>query len=415
MRRSLTLGMCLVFCCATSTVVAQSLIDDTFDTNVDDWPVGTKSTIIWDSLDANLNPESGSALATNISDSAGDGTGPEQCVDGVVAGGLYRASADILIPEGQSETGFANLLVRWYGDACLGTQTGPLASSNGVSTSETGIWYADVISGVAPPGTRSARFRLTILQWGDSGTLASHFDNVKFELVDRYLSFVPAAGLAPGDAGSFWVTDLEVNNPNGEATTYELWWLPRGEDNSEPMVSELFTLDAEESRRHRNVLGEVFGLDPGDTPFGALAIASDRAGALAMARVFNQPGSGGEGTYGQAIPGVPEKMMIRQAERLRILFMSEDDELRANVGCQNGTAANLRIMIELFDASGESYGLETLDLPPYSNNQINRIFRDWAPISGYVDVWSTTSRASFYCYGSVLDNLSSDPTTVLPQ
>jgi hypothetical protein len=43
------------------------------------------------------------------------------------------------------------------------------------------------------------------------------------------------------------------------------------------------------------------------------------------------------------------------------------------------------------------------------------IFRDWAPISGYVDVWSTTSRASFYCYGSVLDNLSSDPTTVLPQ
>jgi hypothetical protein len=57
----------------------------------------------------------------------------------------------------------------------------------------------------------------------------------------------------------------------------------------------------------------------------------------------------------------------------------------------------------------------TLDLPLYSNNQINRIFRDWVPISEYVDVWSTTSRASFYCYGSVLDNISSDPTTVLPQ
>jgi hypothetical protein len=215
MRRFLTFVMCLLFCCATSTVVAQSLIDDTFDTNVDDWPVGMKSTIIWDPLDANLNPDSGSALATNISDTAGDGTGPEQCVEGVVAGGLYRVSADILVPEGQSETGFANLLVRWYEDACLGTQTGPWASSNGVSTSETGVWYADGITGVAPPGTRSARIRLTILQWGDSGTLTSHFDNVKFELVDRHLSFVPAAGLAPGDAGSFWVTDLEVNNPNG--------------------------------------------------------------------------------------------------------------------------------------------------------------------------------------------------------
>jgi len=163
------------------------------------------------------------------------------------------------------------------------------------------------------------------------------------------------------------------------------------------------------------VLGEVFGLDPDDAPFGALAIASDREGALAMARVFNQPLGKVAGTFGQAIPGVQAKAMIRQDERLRILFMSEDDELRANIGCQNGTAANLRVMIELFDASGQSYGLETLDLPPYSNNQINRIFRDWAPISGYVDVWSTTSRASFYCYGSVLDNISSDPTTVLPQ
>jgi hypothetical protein len=32
-----------------------------------------------------------------------------------------------------------------------------------------------------------------------------------------------------------------------------------------------------------------------------------------------------------------------------------------------------------------------------------------------VDVWTNTERATIYCYGSVLDNLTSDPTTVLPQ
>jgi len=35
--------------------------------------------------------------------------------------------------------------------------------------------------------------------------------------------------------------------------------------------------------------------------------------------------------------------------------------------------------------------------------------------AGDVDVWTDTEGASIYCYGSVLDNLTSDPTTVLPQ
>ena len=39
-----------------------------------------------------------------------------------------------------------------------------------------------------------------------------------------------------------------------------------------------------------------------------------------------------------------------------------------------------------------------------------------APIeAGYVDVWTDTEGASIYCYGSVLDNLTSDPTTIPPQ
>jgi hypothetical protein len=57
-----------------------------------------------------------------------------------------------------------------------------------------------------------------------------------------------------------------------------------------------------------------------------------------------------------------------------------------------------------------------MDLRPLSNDQITRLFRDHAPISaGYVDVWTTTLGASIACYGSVLDNGTNDPTTVLPQ
>jgi len=402
-----------------SLAAAQNLVDNgDFDTDVGGWTqLSGGITLSWDGTsDYQGQPASGSAMILN-SASGQSNSGVTQCIEGIIGSESYELSAWLKAPTGQSADGNARVFMWWYtGPGCTGTQSlGPTTPFFNTSDD----WVLQEAAGVqAPLESQSATVYLNVAKTSEvPGEYMVSFDHVSLigKSLERVLSFIPAAGLAPGDAGSFWVTDLEVNNPNNETMTYELWWLPRGEDNSEPMRSELFTLNAEESRRHRNVLGEVFGLDPDDAPFGALAIASDREGTLAMARVFNQPLSDGVGTFGQAIPGVPAKSMIRQNERLRILFMSEDDELRANIGCQNGTAANLRVMIELFDASGQSYGLETLDLPPYSNNQINRIFRDWAPISGYVDVWSTTSRASFYCYGSVLDNISSDPTTVLPQ
>ena len=96
--------------------------------------------------------------------------------------------------------------------------------------------------------------------------------------------------------------------------------------------------------------------------------------------------------------------------------MNENAEARSNVGCQNGSQETVRVFLELFDSEGESLEVKTMDLAPWSNNQLTRLFRDRAPISaGYVDVWTNAPGASISCYGSVLDNFTSDPTTVLPQ
>jgi len=73
------------------------------------------------------------------------------------------------------------------------------------------------------------------------------------------------------------------------------------------------------------------------------------------------------------------------------------------------------VNIQMFGADGTALETRTMNLAPWSNNQINRIFRNYAPVNGYVDIWTTTPDATIYCYGSVLDNLTSDPTTVLPQ
>jgi len=58
---------------------AQLLSNTQFDTDVSGWTAGAKATVEWDPLDADASLTSGSALVTNISDTAGDSTGARQC------------------------------------------------------------------------------------------------------------------------------------------------------------------------------------------------------------------------------------------------------------------------------------------------------------------------------------------------
>jgi hypothetical protein len=228
------------------------------------------------------------------------------------------------------------------------------------------------------------------------------------------ITFIPAAALAAGLEGSFFQTDLDLNNAGSTDITYELLWLPRGADNSSPVRSDAFSLAPGAGVRYADVLGELFGLEPDQV--GALAIEASGADLLAMSRTYNLPSAKVAGTFGQELPGIPADRMVPSGVKRRIIFMNESADVRSNVGCQNGGDQPVTVSIQLFNAEGEALETKAMNLAPYSNNQITRVFRDHSPISaGYVDVWTTTPGASIYCYGSVLDNETSDPTTVLPQ
>ena len=227
------------------------------------------------------------------------------------------------------------------------------------------------------------------------------------------MTFIPAAALAAGLEGAFFETDVDLNNVGSTDLTYELLWLPRGSNNSDPVHSDTFSLAPNAGVRYANVLNEVFGLEPDQV--GALAVEASGIDLLAMSRTYNLPSAKVAGTFGQGLPGIPADRMIRTGVRKRIIFMNQNDDVRSNVGCQNGSWQAVRVFIELFNSEGESLEVKTMDLAPLSNNQINRVFWDYAPIAaGYVDVWTDTPGATIYCYGSVLDNVTSDPTTIPP-
>jgi hypothetical protein len=228
-------------------------------------------------------------------------------------------------------------------------------------------------------------------------------------------SVIPAAAVATGAEGAFFQTGVDVNNTSsGGEAFYQFWWLPRGQDNPSPRRSEVFSLEGGQSVRFENVLTEVFGLEP--NRLGAVMIASDSDDVIAMSRTYNVSQNGGTtATFGQALPAVPADELIPSGQTRRIIFFSENSGTRGNLGCVNGTGSEIDILIDLYDAGGTHLDATTLSLGAWGNDQINRIFRDHEPVNGYVDVLSNTPGASYYCYGSVLDNRTSDPTTILPQ
>jgi predicted GH43/DUF377 family glycosyl hydrolase len=235
--------------------------------------------------------------------------------------------------------------------------------------------------------------------------------------VDTSMLIIPAAALAAGAEGSFFQTDVDVNStapgPSMMPVSYRFLWLPRGQDNSDPIASDVFVLDPGESMRHENILASVFGLEP--NALGSLAIAADSEYLIAMSRTYNLPTAKAAGTFGQALPAVPFDDLITTGEIERITFMSENADVRANLGCVNGMDTPVTIDITEYDATGAVLETRTMNLAPWSNTQINRIFGNFSPVNGYIDVSTSTANSAFFCYGSVLDNLTSDPTSILPQ
>ena len=102
--------------------------------------------------------------------------------------------------------------------------------------------------------------------------------------------------------------------------------------------------------------------------------------------------------------------------RVRLFFLTENQDFRSNLGLLNGGKTELRVQWDFFDANGNFLTTGEALLPPWGNLQINRVLQDFAPIeAAYADVWTSTTGGAFACYASVLDEGTSDPMTVVPR
>jgi len=226
--------------------------------------------------------------------------------------------------------------------------------------------------------------------------------------------FVPGAIKGDGARGSSYLTDVDIHNAGQGTAFFRYLWLPRGVDNSDPAASDVFSVGPGEVLRHRDVLGAAFGVGmggkDGHEASGALALIADSEQLMVSARIFNQSGTG---SYGQALPGLAAGDLVPANVRKRILSFNEGPMFRSNIGILNGTGSPMTIRWQRYTPDGTMVDDGSAELPPWGNVQLNRVFRGERPVAGgYIDVWTETDGAAFTAYGSMLDNATSDPTTL---
>jgi PKD repeat protein len=250
---------------------------------------------------------------------------------------------------------------------------------------------------------------LTASNDGGEDTITASVTVIEDEPELTEMVLVPGVANATG-VGSFFVTTLDVLNGGTSTASFRLLWLPRDVDNSDPEESALFMLEPGEVRRFENVLEEAFAEEEA---VGAVVVVSDSEDLEVLGRTFNQTEIG---TFGQSSPGVAEEDLIPAGARALVMFMTENPDFRSNLGVASGVGIPITVMWELFDADGNSLGTGQEDLPAWGNIQLNRVFRPFRPVkAAYVHVWTDTTGGAFTCFGSVLDNDTSDPTTVMPR
>jgi hypothetical protein len=227
--------------------------------------------------------------------------------------------------------------------------------------------------------------------------------------------FVQMAARGEGFPGSFWKTDVDIQNAGGKTATFKYLWLPRDTDNANPPASSEFTLEPGKALRHADVLGAAFGVTDGTDAFGALALLSDSDDLLLYSRTYVHRANS-QASYGQGVAGIAADHLIPANAKKRILFFTQNSDYRSNIGLLNGTGAPIVVKWERFTADGTKVGEGSATLPAWGNAQLNQVFRNQAPTAAaYIDVWTETAGGAFAAYGSVINNHTSDPVTVLPQ
>jgi hypothetical protein len=221
------------------------------------------------------------------------------------------------------------------------------------------------------------------------------------------------AGVGDFDIGfAHWKSDVRLYNAGTLALPVTLSYFPQG-DPTHPVITTK-TVAAGAVLALDNLIVSTLPQAGLQTAGSLLLTTSNPAALVATARTYTQLTSG---TYGQFIPAVAPAQSVGGGERsLQLLQLEASDRYRTNVGLAetSGSAATAHVSLILPDSK---FAIST-DIPLAANE-----FRQFSLASfgagtvynGRVTVSVTGGSGRVTAYGSVIDQLTQDPTYVPAQ
>jgi sugar lactone lactonase YvrE len=224
---------------------------------------------------------------------------------------------------------------------------------------------------------------------------------------------VPSVARVRGAGSSFWSSDLTLHNGSTSVVTATLRFLASGGDRS-AAPSTSVALGPDQAVTISDVLSSAFGVSEG---FGALDVSAPTELLAVRSRTSTR---GAFGTVGDGIPGVPRDALFSGSAAPLLTGLREDEAFRSNLVLVNGAPVPITLVARASDDAGGVLGERTYVLPPFGMLQDFRFLRSaelgGAPRpSASVAVTSATPGSAFTILAAVIDNLSNDPTTVLPR
>lgn len=221
--------------------------------------------------------------------------------------------------------------------------------------------------------------------------------------------WVPVVSRAKGWVGE-WRSDLGILNRSSSAPA-QVSLVLRAAGN---MYTGNVTVPAGGQEILRDV-ALLLGLTSGS---GSLELTSDEP-VLITSRTYNLQETGW--TFGQGYDAVTVRQGLAAGEAAFLPQLTQNGSsgevgtYRSNIGLTNLGTGTAKVKVELFDSLGAPVWSGTINLSPGQWYQYNEPYRTKAQrndvAKGYARV-SVVSGGSVYAYGSVLDNGSSDPTTI---
>ncbi|PYQ53743.1 MAG: hypothetical protein DMF59_00865 [Acidobacteria bacterium] len=221
-------------------------------------------------------------------------------------------------------------------------------------------------------------------------------------------------GVGDFDVGGIahWKSDVRLFNSGATALPIALSYFPQG-DSAHPVTTTM-TVQAGEVRALDNLIASTLP-QAGLQTAGSLLVSTTNPSALvATARTYTQTTSG---TYGQFIPAVTTAQSVGNGERsLQLLQLEASDRYRTNIGLAetSGIAATAHVSLILPDSK---FAIST-DIPLAANEfrQISLAsFGAGTVYNGRVTVSVNAGSGRVTAYGSVIDQITQDPTYVPAQ